>query len=404
MRTIKVRPYRGAAVSAINKRGASHMRSVSTRRASERHDYVAAYRWYRADPSVWDPWFGQIDDPLERHVRDYGLSEKGVQRRISVRRGRMNGVARPGGKRDLKRLEAYLERLFQQGFLSGLGRFAPKNSGNLRKAGMFKLVVNVRPMGSSYTLENPSKEYVSDKYRIALVIKPNPAARGAAAKDAYYEPLVRGGEDIRGLWTHKPDGVLRRVERKTVVRRDKKVTVYYVKKRLNTRAFQFNRYSEGTIVYVSASDVFTIGNNETVTRPAQPNNFLDLAGKEGLRAVERYLNTHGYFTMRVDPKNPARLQASVDAGRAERTALLRARALSYLRERIWAYTYDHGGSFEDHERQFAPERAYLFKARSHVAMSRAFDRLEYERDVTRGEPEQFWYNPDDDGDEPSVPF
>lgn len=404
MRTIKVRPYKGAAVSAINKRGTSHMRSVSTRRASERFDYVAAYRRYRSDPSVWDPWLGQIDNPVERRVRDYGLSEKGVQRRISVRRGRVKGVAGSGGKRDLKRLEAYLERLFQQGFLSGLGRFAPKNSGNLRKAGMFKLVVNVRPMGSSYALENPSKEFVSDKYRIALVIKPNPAARGAAAKDAYYERLVRGGEDIRGLWTRKPDGVLRRVERKTVVRHDKKVTIYYVKKRLNTRAFQFNRYSEGTIIYVSKSDVFTIGNNEKVTRPAQPNNFLDLAGKEGLRAVERYLNSHGYYTMRVDPKNPARIQASVDAGRAERNALLRARSLSYLRDRIWDYTYDNGGSFEENERKFAPERAYLFKARSHASLSRARDTLEYERDVARGEPEEFWYNPDDDLDAPSSPF
>lgn len=399
MRTIKVRPYK-----VINKRGTSHMRSVSTRRASERFDYVAAYRWYRSDPMVFDPWLGMIEDPVGHHVRNYGLSDKGIQRRISVRRGRLKGVAGSGGKRDLKRLEAYLERLFQQGFLSGLGRFAPKNSGNLRKAGMFKLVVNVRPMGSSYALENPSKEYVSDKYRIALVIKPNPAARGAAAKDAYYERLVRGGEDIRGLWTHKPDGVLRRVERKTIVRHDKKHTLYYVKKRLNTRAFQFNRYSEGTIIYVSQSDVFTIGHNEKVTRPAQPNNFLDLAGKEGLRAVERYLNSHGYYTMRVDPKNPARIQASVDAGRAERNALLRARSLRYLRERIWNYTHDNGGSFEENERKFAPERAYLFKARSHASLSQAIDRVEYEQDVARGEPEKFWYNPDDDLDAPPLPF
>lgn len=378
MRTIGVK---GVSIGTGATANANRPHAIRVRYKNERYDYVRAYREFTITDHI-------ALDAIRNN------SATSVQRRIAVKRRSIRGIAGKDVATNLKRLEGYLERIFQQGFLSGLARYAPNNSGNLRNAGMFRLVVRVTPLGRSYSLEKPSKAHTTEKFRVALVITPNPDARGASAKDAYYTRLVEGYEHIRGLWTRYPDGVLRRVEY------DKRRKRYYVKKRLKTRAFQFNRYRDGTVIEVPAGSVFTIGENKRSTRPAQPNNFLDLAGKEGLRRVERYLDAHGYFTMRVNPNNPRRIQESRLAGKAELRAIHMAPILSDKHEREYNIKYEW--KFDNPYEEYIEREALEDDIRNYKSIKsyrQLVATIEYDRE--RRLATQIH---GDDWDEPSTPF
>ena len=176
MRTIGVK---GVSIGTGATANANRPHAIRVRYKNERYDYVRAYREFTITNHI-------ALDAIRNN------SATAVQRRIAVKRRSIRGIAGKDVATNLKRLEGYLERIFQQGFLSGLARYAPNNSGNLRNAGMFRLGVRVTPLGRSYSLEKPSKKYTTDKFRVALVITPNPDARGASAKDAYHTRLGEG--------------------------------------------------------------------------------------------------------------------------------------------------------------------------------------------------------------------